>query len=179
MRYSVPISGIVIKHRVNNIERFRNVQIRIGNTAVGYDYTGRMINVNSICLFYNGPRTSSSQNEQILQCSNTIIGRYITIQIVNNDFNSILQLAELRVLIGYIVQPTTPTISIPPTTVVNPIGIDIVQCQNSPLEFDCGNFGNIEILSANYGRTDQTTCAQKNAHNDNCKFNALQKLASR
>ena len=90
-----------------------------------------------------------------------------------------LQIAGIKVLVGVIGRPPTPPVIIPNVQIEKPLELTVVQCQNNQLQFGCGNNGDINIVSASYGRSDLSTCAYANFQNTNCHFNAKHRLISR
>ena len=180
LKHSVPISGILVSHHRDHYSSFRNVRVRVGNTYIGYSSIGKIIQGNSECFYSANPPTDSSN--QLLKCSNIINGRYVTIQLERTD---VIYIAEIKIIIGYIGEPNPPMVVTPPprpppTThvVTRPPEYIVHQCEYSKLSLNCGNLGNIQIISASYGRTDSSICVHGNVQNRNCDMNVKNTLES-
>ena len=75
-----------------------NIEVRVGNTRPpNFGATSSMLEINTLCIKYGG---SSTKNDLTLSCGGTpIVGRYLTVQRLNDGVREGQRLNLLELLI--------------------------------------------------------------------------------
>ena len=86
-----PVKGV----NLNFGSSIRDIEIRAGNLTVGPSFVGK-IDINIICDFFKGP--SEAREDYSLFCGDTILAKYVTIQILDDKAN--LDIIEMKIESG-------------------------------------------------------------------------------
>ena len=89
--FLTPVKGV----NLNFGGSMRDIEIRAGNQTLGPRFEGK-IDINIICDIFKGP--SEVQEDYKLFCGDTILAKYVTIQILDDQAN--LDINEMKIESG-------------------------------------------------------------------------------